>query len=206
MVLLRRSCMELATSQWLFCNSTVPRSPNPCPFLFSHNISSFHYLVSTKFPSLHRCSPGRAAAMAIQDQHLFMEVEILISIPDVIAGTFWMAVCIQGSTHQALLDSGRKQTTVHHSLIQCRARGNAWLGKERWAHCWDVHEYSLVLSWLNSEGQKHNVVCLTHPLILGTNWPGFQSLVREVLEDGSCSDQAWWGRFAALAGKSHLCQ
>ncbi len=58
----------------------------------------------------------------------------------------------------------------------------------------DVVNYSLVSVAIKFRGQKHRVEVavsphLRHPLILGTNWPGFLVLLGQL-----CADISWNNR------------
>lgn len=60
----------------------------------------------------------------------------------------------------------------------------------------DVHKYPLVLVHIHFRGINHRVEAvvnphLAHPLILGTNWPGFKSLIECIVVGGSCSSTSW---------------
>lgn len=52
-----------------------------------------------------------------------------------------------------------------------------------------VHKYPLVPSYIKFWEEKNSVElavspCFTHPLILGINWPRFQTTVKEIFLDG----------------------
>lgn len=70
----------------------------------------------------------------------------------------------------------------------------------------DIQKYPLVPIITKFQGQKHRGEAavsphLTHPLILGTHWAGFQTLVREVFMEASCGSESRGGGWAALAGE-----
>lgn len=127
-------------------NSPNASSPNLCPLLFFLTLLCLH---ANAFPNSFSLSPQMEASVLtrtgtnprqvcrcsgkgahFQDQRLLKETGILIHIPVVSwastdqAGTYCVAVSIQGCIHQALVDSGCNQTTVHQNLIQCVALGN----------------------------------------------------------------------------------
>ena len=96
-------------------------------------------------------------------------------------GTYSVPVRIQGVTHQAMVDSGCMQSIVHQNLIRPGALIEAGGVDIRCVHG-DIHTYPVVLVEIQFKGKKHSVKAavssrLTHPLILGTDWPGFDRLV-----------------------------
>ncbi len=127
------------------------------------------------------------------------ELETLIRVPDTPqaapdqAGLYQIPVSIKGGTYPALVDSGCNQTSVHQSLIQPEALDKSRVVRVRYVHG-DVVNYSLVSVAIKFRGQKHRVEVavsphLRHPLILGTNWPGFLVLLGQL-----CADISWNNR------------
>lgn len=56
----------------------------------------------------------------------------------------------------------------------------------------DVQENPVVAVVIKFQGQKHRAEasvspCLTHPVIPGTNWPGFWALAQEMLVDDNAA-------------------
>ncbi|XP_061918090.1 uncharacterized protein LOC133659350 [Entelurus aequoreus] len=99
--------------------------------------------------------------------------------------TYCVPVRVQGGIYRAMVDSGCKQSMVHQNLVRPGALKRATRVKIRCIHG-DVHEYPIVPVQILYEGQKHKVkvavsVHLTHPVILGTNWPGFNHLVTQCM-------------------------
>ena len=50
----------------------------------------------------------------------------------------------------------------------------------------DEHRYPVVSVKIHFKGQKHNIkavvsTCLSHPLILCTDWPGFHQVVKDLM-------------------------
>lgn len=95
-------------------------------------------------------------------------------------------------------------TSIHESLVQGEALGNARMVKARCVHR-DVHEYLLMPVIIKVWEQKHNMEVavnslLTHPLVCGENWIAFRALVTEIFVDGSCST----GTLSPLAGMRML--
>ena len=93
-------------------------------------------------------------------------------------GTYSVPVRIQVGTHQAMVDS---LYIVHQNLIRPGALIEAGGVDIRCVHG-DIHTYPVVLVEIQFKGEKHSVKAavssrLTHPLILGTDWPGFDRLV-----------------------------
>ena len=81
------------------------------------------------------------------------------------------------------------QSIVHQNLIRPGALIEAGGVDIRCVHG-DIHTYPVVLVEIQFKGEKHSVKaavssCLTHPLILGTDWPGFDRLV------GQCAGGAF---------------
>lgn len=77
-------------------------------------------------------------------------------------------------------------------MVQVAALGTAHQVKMKCMHR-DVLGNALLAVMIQFCGQNKEIeamVCpqLTHPLILGTNGPGFQTLLREMLVDLSCSN------------------
>ncbi|XP_061767902.1 uncharacterized protein LOC133559923 [Nerophis ophidion] len=106
------------------------------------------------------------------------------SVPSTDPGeTYGIKVMIQGSTYQAMVDSGCGQTMIHQNLVRPGALRHATRLKIRCVHG-DVHEYPIVPVEIWYDGQKHRVEVavsthLSHPVILGTNWPGFRRLLTQ---------------------------
>ncbi|XP_073764991.1 uncharacterized protein [Danio rerio] len=116
-----------------------------------------------------------------------MEVGALVRLPDVPAvapgrdGLYRIPVSIKGGTYQALVDSGCNQTSIHQSLLQDPALDMSRTIRVRCVHG-DVIHYPLTAIDIQFRGKKHRVEVavnphLKHPLILGTNWPGFNRLL-----------------------------
>jgi len=119
-----------------------------------------------------------------------------VASPD-LEGTYRIPVCIQGGTHQALMDTGCNQTMIHQRLVRPGALIEASWVKVRCVHG-DIHQYPEVTLDISYKGKKHRVRAgvstrLTHPLILGTNWPGFAKLAGAM------------GVRSRTAGKCELC-
>ncbi len=139
-----------------------------------------------------------------------MEVGLLVRVPDSPeaapdqAGQYQIPVSIKGGTYQALVDSGCNQTSINQSLIQQRALDTSRKVKVRCVHG-DVVNYPLVPVAITFPGKIHRMEVavnshLKHPLILGTDWTGFHSIVGDsvcgcLLADGAgpggggCSDR-----------------
>ncbi len=125
-----------------------------------------------------------------------MEVGLLVRVPDSPgaapdqAGQYQIPVSIKGGTHQALVDSGCNQTSIHQSLMQQRALDTSRKVKLRCVHG-DVADYPLVPVSITFRGKTHRMEVavnphLKHPLILGTDWPAFTQLLEIV-----CADVSW---------------
>ncbi len=147
-------------------------------------------------PACWRCrDPGH-----FQDHCPMMEVGLLVRVPDSPgagpdqAGQYQIPVSIKGGTYQALVDSGCNQTSIHQSLIQQRALDTGRKVKVRCVHG-DVADYPLVPVLIKFQGKMHRMEVavnshLKHPLIFGTDWPGFHSIVGDsmcgcLLADGA---------------------
>lgn len=124
-----------------------------------------------------------------------MEVSTVIRIPDApraaldSAGLYQVYVSTKGGTYQALVDSGCNQTSIHPSLIQSTAWDMSRKVRVRCVHG-EVVNYPLVTLTIQFRGKKHNVKVavnqhLRHPLILGTNWPEFSTLLGYLCADAS---------------------
>ncbi|KAG1928644.1 interferon-induced very large GTPase 1-like [Pimephales promelas] len=125
-----------------------------------------------------------------------MEVGTLVRIPDAPtaapdqAGLYQIPVSIKGGTYQALVDSGCNQTSIHQSLIRSGALDKSRVVRVRCVHG-VVESYPLMSVAVLFRGQKHSVEVavnprLQHPLILGTDWPGFAKLLGIL-----CADASW---------------
>ena len=96
-------------------------------------------------------------------------------------GAYCIPVRLQGSEHLALLDSGAMQ--IQQSLVQPEALvGTPWVSI-RCVHG-DVHKYPIVPIEIHYQGKKHNIKAavssrLSHPLILGTDWTGFNQVTKD---------------------------
>ncbi len=135
-----------------------------------------------------------------QDHCPMMEVGLLVRVPDSPGagpdqvGQYQIPVSIKGGTYQALVDSGCNQTSIHQSLIQQRALDTGRKVKVRCVHS-DVADYPLVPVSIKFRGKMHRMEVvvnshLKHPLIFGTDWPGFYSIVGDsmcgcLLADGA---------------------
>ena len=72
----------------------------------------------------------------------------------------------------------------------------------------DIHRYPVVPVKIRSKGKKHSVKAavssrLAHPLILGTNWPGFDRLVGQCVGVRS-QPSGTWNMCTALSGDARL--
>ncbi|XP_064177503.1 uncharacterized protein LOC135247687 isoform X1 [Anguilla rostrata] len=99
-------------------------------------------------------------------------------------GAYCIPVRIQGIEHQALLDSGAMQTMIQQSLVRPEALLEASRVSIRCVHG-DLHEYPIVSVEIRCQGKKHKIKAavssrLSHPLILGTDWPGFRQAAGKV--------------------------
>ncbi len=89
------------------------------------------------------------------------------------------------------------------SLIQPEALDKSRVVRVRYVHG-DVVNYSLVSVAIKYRGQKHRVEVavsphLRHPLILGTNWPGFLVLLGQL-----CADISWNNREQGKGGVTQV--
>lgn len=138
-----------------------------------------------------------------------MELGAVVQIPNVsVTSLDWVRtnhipVRIQGDKYHSLKDSGCNQTSIHKGMIQGEALGAAHVAKVLCVNR-DVQEYPLVPVHLYFHGTKYSVeeavnLCLTCPLILGTDWLGLRSLMESV--GGSCSSMILGNPGVALAGE-----
>ncbi|XP_073790166.1 uncharacterized protein [Danio rerio] len=105
-------------------------------------------------------------------------------------GLYRVPVSIKGGTYQALVDSGCNQTSIHQSLLQDPALDMSRTVRVRCVHG-DIIHYPLTAIDIQFRGKKHRVEVavnphLKHPLILGTNWPGFNRLLGVL-----CAGASW---------------
>ncbi|XP_059210478.1 uncharacterized protein LOC131989303 [Centropristis striata] len=124
-----------------------------------------------------------------------------------LGGTYSVPVRIQGGTHQAMVDSGCTQSIVHQNLIRPGALREAGWVDIRCVHG-DIHRYPVVPVEIRFKGKKHSVKAavssrLTHPLILGTDWPGFDRLVGQCVGVRS-RPTGTWDMCAVLSGDARL--
>ena len=118
-------------------------------------------------------------------------------------GTYSVPVRIQGGVHQAMVDSGCQQSLIHQNLVRPGALLEASWVEIRCVHG-DIHRYPIVLVQIKYKGKTHSVKAavssrLAHPMILGTDWAGFNKLV------GVCSQQdKTCGMCAVLSGDARL--
>lgn len=97
-------------------------------------------------------------------------------------GVYSVPVRCQGGIHQALVDMGCTQTLVHQTLIRTRELLEAEWVELSCVHG-DIHEHPIVQLQIKYKGKTHRVKAgvnpqLTHPLILGTDCPGYNNLQR----------------------------
>lgn len=78
--------------------------------------------------------------------------------------------------HQAIVDSGCTQTLVHQTLVWPGALLKVEWVEVKYMHG-DIHKYPTVLPDKKRSGKAVVMSCLTHPLILGTDWPWFKNLL-----------------------------
>ena len=95
--------------------------------------------------------------------------------------TYSIPVRIQGAVHQAMVDSGCMQSMIHQNLVRPGALVEACWVDIRCVHG-DIHRYPMVTAEIRHQGKKNRIKVavsshLTHPLILGTDWPGFHFVV-----------------------------
>ena len=98
-------------------------------------------------------------------------------------GAYCIPVRVQVSEHRALLDSGAMQSLIRQSLVRPEALVMAPCVTIRCMHG-DEHSYPIVSVEINLQGQTHIIKAavstrLSHPLILGTDWPGFRQVVKD---------------------------
>ena len=97
---------------------------------------------------------------------------------------FCIPVRVGNRTHQALLDSGCNQTMIHQCLVRPGALLEASRARVKCVHG-DIREYPMVTVEIRLRGKAYRVRAavsprLTHSLILGLDWGGFQQLVGDV--------------------------
>ena len=68
-------------------------------------------------------------------------------------GTYYIPVCMRGSTHQALMDTGCMQTMIHESLVRPGALLEAQYVKVKCVHG-DIHKYPLVPIEIRCRGKR----------------------------------------------------
>ena len=100
-------------------------------------------------------------------------------------GAFCIPVRVQGSEHRALLDSGAMQSLIRQSLVRPEALVMTPWVTIRCVHG-DEHSCLIVSVEINLQGQTHIIKAavstrLSHPLILGTDWPGFRQVVKDLM-------------------------
>ena len=100
-------------------------------------------------------------------------------------GAYCIPVRERGSENRAVLDSGAMQSLIRQSLVRPEALVMAPWVTIRCVHV-DEHRYSIVSVEINLQGQMHNIKAavstrLSHPLISGTNWPGFQQVAKDLM-------------------------
>lgn len=96
-------------------------------------------------------------------------------------GTYCILVRCQGAICQALVDTGCTQNLVHQNLVRPGALLEAEWVKVKCVHG-DIHKYPIVQLLLKLKAKTHKIKAavslnMSHPLILGTNWPGFHNLL-----------------------------
>ncbi|XP_062418320.1 uncharacterized protein LOC134129059 [Pungitius pungitius] len=137
-------------------------------------------------------TPGQACWRCGQPGHLrrdcpLMEVGQVIRVAGAPApspgpgATYRVPVSIQGGIRQAMMDSGCSQSMIHQSLVRPGALVEASRVRIRCVHG-DIHEYPIVSVELRFKGKKYRIKVavsshLTHPVILGTDWAGFNTLM-----------------------------
>uniref|UniRef100_A0A8P4KG28 Gypsy retrotransposon integrase-like protein 1 n=1 Tax=Dicentrarchus labrax TaxID=13489 RepID=A0A8P4KG28_DICLA len=122
-------------------------------------------------------------------------------------GTYSVPVRIQGGIHRAMVDSGCTQSIIHQNLVRPGTLVEASWVDIRCVHG-DIHRYVVVPVEIRYKGKKHTVKAavssrLTHPLVLGTDWTGFNRLV------GQCAGVrsrpvGLWDMCAVLSGDTRL--
>ncbi len=182
-------------------------------FLF---LCSLHVRLLTHFLSLRAVGRSGPACWCCGDPgHLIdgcpvMEVGTLIWVSDAPqatpdpAGMYQIPVSIKGGTYWALMDSGYNQTSIHQCLFQPGALDKSRVVQVQCVHG-DVVEYPLMILAIQFWGQKHNVEVavnshLSHPLILGINWPPFSHLLGYLCVDVSWEKGSWEGRWPCGRG------
>ncbi|XP_051509646.1 uncharacterized protein LOC127415117 [Myxocyprinus asiaticus] len=149
-----------------------------------------------------------------RDQCPLMELGMVVRVSDLPqaapdqAGAYRIPVSVKGGTHQALVDTGCNQTTIHQRLVQPKALVTSKTVKVKCVHG-DIHKYPVVTLTIKFRGKKHRVEAavssrLTHPLILGTDWPDFRVLLKGICADGSCVKMGRCVMCDALAGEAEL--
>lgn len=96
-------------------------------------------------------------------------------------GTYCILVRCQGAICHALVDTGSRQNLVHQHLVHPGALLEAEWVKVKCVHG-DIHKYPIVQLLLKLKAKTHKIKAavssnMSHPLILGTNWPGFHKLL-----------------------------
>ncbi|XP_051500808.1 uncharacterized protein LOC127409893 [Myxocyprinus asiaticus] len=143
-----------------------------------------------------------------RDQCPLMELGTVLRVSDLPqaapdrARAYRIPVSVKGGTHQALVDTGCNQTTIH----QPEALVTTKMVKVKCVHG-DIHKNPVVTLTIKFQGKKHRVVAavssrLTHPLILGTDWPDFKVLLKGICADGSCMKLGRCVMCDALAGEA----
>ena len=92
-------------------------------------------------------------------------------------GTYSFPVRIQRGIHQAMVDFGCMQSIILLNLVQPGALVEASSVDIRCVHG-DIHSYTVVPVEIRDGGKKHIIktavsLRLVRPLILGTDWLGF---------------------------------
>ena len=100
-------------------------------------------------------------------------------------GAYCIPVRVQGSEHRALLDSGAMQSLIRQSLVRPEALVMAPRVTIRCVHG-DEHSYPIVSVEINLQEKTHIIKAavstrLSHPLILGTDWPGFRQVAKDLM-------------------------
>ncbi len=118
---------------------------------------------------------------------------------------YQIPVSIKGGTYWALMDSGCNQTSIHQCLFQPGALDKSRVVQVQCVHG-DVVEYPLMILAIQFWGQKHNVEVavnshLSHPLILGINWPPFSHLLGYLCVDASWEKGKLGGEVAVRTGR-----
>ena len=117
-------------------------------------------------------------------------------------GAYCIPVRLQGSEHLVLLDSGAMQTLIQQSLVRPEALvGTPWVS----ISCvhGDVHKYPIVPVEIYYQGKIHKIKAavssrLSHPLMLGTDWAGFNQVTKDLVGVRS----RWLGKCEVCAAGS----